>query len=66
MGPHALTQAEYSGMAWYNDQLILLPQYPQRMSDQPGGVLYAIPRQALLDFIQGKTRSPSSRVKSAY
>jgi hypothetical protein len=57
-GPAALTQAEYSGMAWYQDELVLMPQYPQRMSDLPGGVLYAIPRQALLDFIQGNSSAP--------
>ncbi len=57
-GHAALNQAEYSGMAWHQDDLILLPQYPQRMSEQPGGVLFAIPRQALLDFIQGKTSQP--------
>lgn len=54
-GPAALAQAEYSGIAWYQDELILLPQYPQRMSEQAGGVLYAINRQTLIDFIQGKS-----------
>lgn len=57
-GPAALTQAEYSGMAWYQDLLVLLPQYPQRMSDQAGGMLYAIPRQELKDFIQGVSTEP--------
>lgn len=57
-GPAALTQAEYSGMAWYQDELVLMPQYPQRMSEQEGGILFAIPRQALLDFIQGKSSQP--------
>lgn len=57
-GPAALTQAEYSGMSWYQDQLVLLPQYPQRMSDQANGVLYAIPQQALLDFVQGRSSKP--------
>lgn len=57
-GPAALTQAEYSSMAWYQDELVLMPQYPQRMSDQPGGVLYAIPRQSLLDYIQGRSSEP--------
>ncbi len=57
-GPAALTQAEYSGMSWYQDQLVLLPQYPQRMSDQANGVLYAIPKQALLDFVQGRSSKP--------
>ena len=57
-GPAALAQAEYSGMAWYQDQLVLLPQYPQRMSDHADGLLYAITRQEILDFIQGKTSQP--------
>lgn len=57
-GPAALAQAEYSGMAWYQDQLVLLPQYPQRMSDHADGLLYAITRQEILDFILGKNSQP--------
>ncbi len=57
-GPAALAQAEYSGMAWYQDQLVLLPQYPQRMSNHADGLLYAITRQEILDFIQGKNSQP--------
>lgn len=57
-GPAALAQAEYSGMAWYQDQLVLLPQYPQRMSDHADGLLYAITRQEILDFIQGVNSQP--------
>ncbi len=52
-GPAALTQAEFSGMANYQDQLVLLPQYPQRMGEHEGGALFAIPHQTIIDYIQG-------------
>jgi hypothetical protein len=35
---------EISGLAWYNDNLILLPQYPD---DQ----IYSIPKQQIFDFL---------------
>jgi len=35
---------EVSGLAWYNDNLILLPQYP---TDK----IYSIPKQQILDFL---------------
>lgn len=50
-GPAAGANAEFSGLAWYNDTLILLPQYPQHMTSQGDGVLFAIPRETLLDAI---------------
>ena len=35
---------EVSGLAWYNDKLILLPQYPT-------DVIYSIPKIEILEFI---------------
>lgn len=48
--PFDAAQVELSGLAWHGDTLILLPQYPDRV----GGLL-ALPRQALLDVIEGRT-----------
>lgn len=45
--------AEISGLAWHADDLILLPQYPDRF-----GGLFALRRQSLLDFLDGRTPGP--------
>jgi hypothetical protein len=54
-GPIALPEAELSGMAWYGDLLILLPQYPYRFPAGDAGSLFALHRSEILDFIQGNT-----------
>ena len=45
--------AEISGLAWHGDDLILLPQYPDRF-----GGMFALRRQAILDFLDGRTLDP--------
>lgn len=57
IGPAAGNNAEYSGMAWYGDYLILLPQYPNRFG-AGDGALFAISQKAILDYIDAKTRQP--------
>jgi hypothetical protein len=56
--PYALpggAEAEISGMAWYGDTLILLPQYPQRYAENlpqsSDGALFALPKEDLLSFL---------------
>lgn len=49
-GAIADRNSEISGLAWYNDYLILLPQYPDRFDDK----IFAIPKQTLWEVIQGK------------
>ena len=41
---------EVSGLAWYNDNLILLPQYP-------ADVIYSIPKIELLEFLDSDRQS---------
>ena len=53
----SINTAEYSGMAWYGDNLILLPQYPNRFGIGDGALL-SIPKADLLAFLDGKTTSP--------
>ncbi|MEA3309894.1 MAG: hypothetical protein U9Q70_10340 [Chloroflexota bacterium] len=48
-GPASRSNAEISGLAWYGEHLILLPQYPARC----GHALYTLSRQELLDFLDG-------------
>ena len=57
-GPVAQANTEVSGIAWYGDFLILLPQYPDRMSDQEDGALLAIPRDDVLAFLDGEMDGP--------
>lgn len=53
-GAAAEDYAEYSGMAWYGDWLVLLPQYPQRYDDH----LPALARDALLDYLSAAASEP--------
>jgi hypothetical protein len=42
-------EAEISGMTWYEDWLILLPQYPARF----GNHVFALARHEIIDFLDG-------------
>jgi hypothetical protein len=53
-GPVADKSAEISGLAWFGDTLILLPQYPERFG-AGDGVLFAMPKQSILDYLDGKS-----------
>ncbi|HHN93768.1 MAG TPA: hypothetical protein ENK17_03290 [Anaerolineae bacterium] len=53
-GPVAERKAELSGLAWYGDSLLLLPQYPARFSDH----LFALPKEALVSFLDGELDGP--------
>jgi hypothetical protein len=57
-GPVTRARAEISGLAWYEDTLILLPQYPERMVRGPGGVLFSLPKTDLLTYLDGETDGP--------
>lgn len=50
-------RAEISGMAWYHDNLILLPQYPSRFGGGDGAV-FSLAKEDLLEFINGTQTSP--------
>lgn len=51
-GALADPQAEISGLAWFGEVLILLPQYPGRYSSSMGGSLFGIHKADLLSAIQ--------------
>jgi hypothetical protein len=55
-----LTQpdAQISGLAWYGDHLILLPQYPDFSLKEGDGAVYALPRADLLAYLDGRTAGP--------
>lgn len=52
-GPIADEDAEVSGMDWYGDYLILLPQYPARVSGEGDGAVFALAKTDVLGVIDG-------------
>jgi hypothetical protein len=50
--------AEISGLAWCGDKLILLPQYPERFSDDGNSYFYYLERQQIEHFLDGNKQSP--------
>lgn len=47
----AAAQMEYSGLAWYRQELILLPQYPNGISGDREGQLFAVSADNLLEYL---------------
>jgi hypothetical protein len=47
--------AEISGLAWYGDYLMLLPQYPRHATGGGDGYIYALRKADILDFLDGKS-----------
>jgi len=58
--PASKSQSEFSGMAWYDTSLILLPQYPSRFQGGSEGALLALPRQEIVDFLDARSNTPLS------
>jgi hypothetical protein len=54
-GELASANMEYSGLSWYGKYLILLPQYPNRVSHDDEGFLYAINKESLNAFLENPT-----------
>jgi hypothetical protein len=51
--------SEFSGMAWHDDDLILLPQYPEVFDSGGGdGYLFYIPKEMILDYLDGRDLEP--------
>jgi len=57
-GPLARPAAEISGLAWYNDWLILLPQFPRTAFTASEGRLYAIARDRIERTLADATAPP--------
>ena len=58
-GALADRNAEVSGLAWYGEYLIFLPQYPNFSSGYVGdGFLYALPKTDIVALLDGKSDSP--------
>lgn len=58
-GSPALPKSEISGMTWYGDLLIILPQYPEDyISAQGTASLFAIPKEEILNYLEGIIQGP--------
>ncbi len=57
-GPLDDKEAEISGMAWYGDELLLLPQYPGRFGSGPDGALFYLRKADIDDYLSGRSAGP--------
>ena len=58
--PLDIANAEISGLSWCGDKLIIVPQYPERFSDDGNddGYFFYIEKQQIDDFLSGKNTKP--------
>ncbi len=54
---------EFSGMAWYKDYLVLLPQYPYHKNTNGYGYLYTVSKNSIESFLNGESDNPISPIK---
>jgi len=50
--------AEFSGMDWCGDELILLPQYPDRFESDFNGCLISISKHDITKYLKSKKKNP--------
>lgn len=50
--------AEISGMDWYQDYLVLLPQYPEKFGDGDSGAVFVLEKTEILASLAGETKPP--------
>lgn len=46
-------EAELSGLAWFDDRLVLLPQYPERFPTEEGGGVFVMTHDDVMRAVQG-------------
>ena len=56
-GDLAERKLEASGLTWYNDNLIILPQFPHKWEDQFDGAIYFIPKERIESYLSGEDRN---------
>ncbi len=57
-GPASKSRAEISGLEWYGDTLILLPQYPSRFFGGSEGALITLKKVDIIRYLEGKDTAP--------
>lgn len=56
-GPLTKKKAEVSGLAWFGDNLIFLPQYPNFVKNSGDGFLYYLPKAEILAYLDGTSQA---------
>ena len=56
-GPINPPEAEISGMAWFGDHLVILPQYPERFALEDVPQLFMLPKSAIVETLAGHSAS---------
>ncbi|NOZ72901.1 MAG: hypothetical protein GXP38_13485, partial [Chloroflexi bacterium] len=59
-GPLSERRAEISSLAWYGDNLILMPQYPSFSTLGGDSFLYTLPKADILAWLDGNRSEPLS------
>ena len=59
-------EPEYSGLAWAGQDLVLLPQFPDRFPGEEGGNLLVVPKKRIEDYRSGDNRVPIVPRKIAF
>tara|TARA_B100000029_G_scaffold516641_1_gene632079 strand:+ start:8824 stop:9819 length:996 start_codon:yes stop_codon:yes gene_type:complete len=54
----SIKDAEYSGLVFANEELLLLPQFPNRFSGHMGGNILSIPKEKIEHYILDKIKEP--------
>lgn len=49
---------EASGLTWYKDNLIILPQFPHKWDDSFDGAIFYIPKTRIDNYLIGKSTKP--------
>ncbi len=58
-GPIASPDAEISALCWCGDNLVIVPQHPERFGARPGELgLFTVTRQEILDVLDHRRREP--------
>jgi len=50
--------AEVSGLAWFGEHVIILPQYPDRFSSEDDGRIFAVSKHSIQRFLGGHSNAP--------
>jgi hypothetical protein len=57
-GPIASPDAEISGLVWFGDLLVLLPQYPEHFAGPDSSGVFVLPREDLIATLDGERTGP--------
>jgi hypothetical protein len=56
--PYNAAKMEFSGLAWWGETLVLLPQYPGRLGQDGEGLLVTISKTTLMAYLSSDNEAP--------